>query len=87
MLAERLKAWAYENNVYTWLPIFMDSQTTNMLSLEEQSRDEVTSSPLIPFMNDRTVEIQKYIQRSQLTLTVDDRNQDPLDTEHGIPAS
>ncbi len=79
-------------------PILRDTTTTNMLSLNKESREEVayifygencfhftTMSPLIPFLKDRTPETRKYIQRLKITLNVDDRDWDTIFTEYSRP--
>ncbi len=79
-------------------PIIRDSTTTNMLSLNKESREEVayifygencfhftTMSPLIPFLKDRTPETRKYIRRLKITLNVDYRDWDTIFTEYSRP--
>ena len=79
-------------------PMFMDTATSNMLSLNKESREEVayifygencfhftTMSPLTPFLKDRTPETRKYIQRLKVTLTVDGRDWDTIFTECSRP--
>ncbi|KAF6232575.1 hypothetical protein HO173_009243 [Letharia columbiana] len=80
--------------------ILRNTMTTEMLCVNKQSREEVafifygentfhftSMSSLMPFMQDRTAETRKYIQRIRLTLTVDDRDWDVIYTEYGRPAT
>ena len=80
-------------------PDSINTTTAAMLSLNKESRDEVsflfygqntfhfvTMSSLLPFMKDRTVETRKYIQRLRLTLKVDYRTWNAVFTEHGRSA-
>ena len=81
-------------------PLSIDNMTTEMLSLNKESREEVayifygentfhftTMSPLIPFLKDRTSETRKYIQRLRISLTIDDRDWDAIFTEYSRPTN